>query len=184
MPTLDDLADQADATAYGYGTIGAGMFARASARVRRFATSRGYSVDADTFTVTGRAPILLLGNRPVREVTTVTEKVDDTELSSDEWVLRVGGTLEVADYGCNVEVVYEGGFDPLPDYVVEAVCTIASRMTNTSAAASSGVQQETGGSESVTFGFDAYTGISDLTKGELAALGSMFPQRAGVVVLR
>jgi hypothetical protein len=51
-------------------------------------------------------------------------------------------------------------------------------------AAASGVQQETAGSESVTFGFDSYKAISDLTAGEKAVLDRLFPKRANVVVLR
>lgn len=184
---LNNLADQTDADAFGYGSIDDGFFARASARVRAYATSRGCSVDAGTFTVTGRGPVIQLPNRPVREITTVSDvgyPDDPVELNTTTWVLRAGGLLEVPAFGGNLEVTYEGGLTVLSDGLIEFICGLASRMANTSAPAAAGVQQETGGSESVTFGFDAYSGISDLTKGELRTLGRFFPTIPGVVLLR
>lgn len=184
---MADLANQSDATSYGYGTIGAGYFKRASARVRRFALARGYSVDSASFTVEVRGSVARLPNRPVRSITTVTdiEDADDEYvLEADEYQLRNGGILETPNFGGQLEVVYDGGLASLPDDLVELVCAIASRMANTAAGAASGVQQETGGSESVTYGFDSYTGISDLTTGEIQSLRRMFPVLPGVVVQR
>lgn len=184
MP-LTALADQTAATAYGYGTIASGYFNRASARVRSFARARGYSVDADTFTVTGRGPSVQL-LRPVTEITSVTD-VEDADnpsaLTDDEWILR-GSILETPAYSGNLSIVYDAGLSTLSDGLVEFVCAVASRMANTLAAVASGAQQETGGSESVTYGFDSYSGISDLTKGELASLDRMFPVMAGLTVMR
>lgn len=186
MP-MTSLAAQADATAYGYGTIATGLFARASARIRLFAKARGYSLDATTYTVIGRGPSVQLPNRPVTAITSVTD-VEDTAatslLSIDEWVLRAGGVLETPAYSGNLSIVYTAGLTPLPDGVVEFVCAVASRMANTLAAVGAGAQQETGGSESVTYGFDSYSGISDLTKGELASLDRMFPVTPGLIVMR
>lgn len=184
---MTDLANQADATSYGYGTIAAGYFARASARVRSFAKSRGVSLDPATYTVTMRGPSARLPNRPVRSITSVTDvevPTDTTLLAATLWTLRTGGVLEVPLYGGNLSVVYVGGYLTVPTEVVELVCAIASRMANTAAAASTGVQQETGGSESVTFGFDSYSGISDLTTGELRSLGRMFPLLPALTVMR
>lgn len=181
------LANQTDATSFGYGTIASGYFNRASTRVTAFARARGYALASATYTVTGRGPSILLPNRPVTSITSVAyveDPSDEIELTSDEWTLREGGVLEVYDYPGNLEVVYVGGPASVSDEVKEIVCHIASRMSNTSSAAASGVQQETGGSESVTFGFDAYSGIADLTKGELAALGRLFPKIPQLVVMR
>lgn len=184
MP-MTALANQTNATDYGYGTISAGFFNRASARVRGFARARGYSVDVDEFTVTGRGPSVRLLT-PVAAVTSVTD-VEDADnpstLSADEWILR-GSVLEAPAYSGNLSIVYSAGFASLSDGLVELVCAIASRMSNTLAAVASGAQQETGGSESVTFGFDSYSGISDLTKGELQSLGRIFPVVPGLVVMR
>jgi hypothetical protein len=185
MP-LTALADQDDATAFGYGTIASGYFARASARVRRFAKSRGYSMDSATYTVTGRAPVIQLPNQPVTSITSVTDVEDGNSdlLTTSDWELRQGGVLEVPGYTGNVSVVYVAGLSAYSDGLVELVCAIASRMANTAAGVASGVQQETGGSESVTYGSDSWSGISDLTRGELSALGALFPVKPGLVVMR
>lgn len=181
------LANQTDATSFGYGTIASGYFNRASVRVNTYARSRGYTLTQDEYTVIGRGPSILLPNRPVTSITTVTDVEnpdDEFTIPATEWVLREGGILEVPNYPSNIEVVYEAGPATVPDDVKELVCHIASRMSNTSAAAAAGVQQETGGSESVTFGFDAYSGIADLTKGELASLARLFPKIPQLVVMR
>jgi hypothetical protein len=99
-------------------------------------------------------------------------------------VLRSGGILETPNFGGNLEVTYDHGFATVPDEVIELVCGVASRLTQINVAAASGVQQETAGSESVTFGFDSYKAISDLTAGEKAVLDRLFPRMSNVVVLR
>lgn len=181
---LTNLADQTAATAYGYGTIAAAMFARASARVR------GYTrqvITAQTTTITGRGPIIQLPERPVNTITSVTDVSDPANphaLTSDEWTVRAGGVLETPGYGGNLTVVYTSGWATLPDELIELVCGLASRLTNLVPAAASGVQQETGGSESVTYGFDSYNAIAELTTGEKRVLDKLFPARAGVVVQR
>lgn len=189
MPTLANLADQTDATAYGYGTISSALFARASARVRGYTRQ---TISAATTTVTARGPVIQLPQRPVNSITSVTDVTDPDNtyvLGDDEWILRAGGVLETPNYGGNLTVVYSSGFATLPDELVELVCGVASRLTVTSGsaaatAAASGVQQETGGSESVTYGFDSYNAISELTTGEKRVLDRLFPARAGVVVMR
>jgi hypothetical protein len=134
---------------------------------------------SDTYTCLARGPKVLLPERPVQSVTSV---VDEDSVAVD-FVLRAGGVLEVAT-GENVTVTYVGGFTVLPDALVELVCSIASRLDTVDPAAAAGVQQESGGSESVTFGFDSYNAIADLTTGEKRALDRLFPRRAGVVVMR
>lgn len=184
MPSLANLADQTAATAYGYGTIASGFFARASARVRGYTRQ---NISSATSTVTARGPIVVLPQLPVTSVTSVKDASDPGNLvvlSADEYQLRAGGTLEVPGYGGNLQVVYEHGWATLPDELVELVCGVASRMANSAAAAASGVQQETGGSESVTFGFDSYNAIAELSTGEKRMLDRIFPPRASVVVLR
>lgn len=184
MPTLSALADQDDATAYGYGTIDSGMFARASARVRGYTRQ---TISAATSTIIARGPIVALPQLPVNTITTVKDVSDPDvpiTLDEDEYTLRAGGVLEAPGYGMNLEIVYTHGLATLPDELVEVVCAVASRMQNSSAAAASGVQQETGGSESVTFGFDSYNAIAELSTGEKRMLDRIFPSRASVVVMR
>ena len=181
---MADLANQTDATAFGYGTILSGMFARASARVRGYTRQ---TLSAATTTDVVRGPIVQLPQRPVNSVTSVTALWEDgstTTLAADEWELRPGGVLETPNYGCNLSVVYSSGWATIPDEVKELVCGIASRLGNIQAGAASGVQQETGGSESVTYGFDSYNAIAELTTGEKRVLDRLFPRRAAVVVMR
>ena len=181
---MTNLADQATATAFGYGTISSAMFARASARVRGYVRQQ---ITAGTSTIIARGPVVLLPERPVTAVTTVKDVSvpdDPYTLADDEWVLRPGGVLESPNFGGNIEVAYSHGFATVPDEVKELVCGVAARLTQINEAAASGVMQETAGSESVTFGFDSYKAISDLTAGEKAVLDRLFPKRANVVVLR
>ena len=173
---LDPLATQADATAFGMGTISAGAFARASARVRGYT---GLALTVGSYTVLARGPIVQLPQRPVTAVTSV----EDDDGVAVDFVLRAGGVLNV-ECGGNLTIEYTAGYTTLPDALVELVCTIAQRLDTVDPAAAAGVQQETGGSESVTFGFDSYNAISELTTGEKRALDKLFPKRPGVVVMR
>ena len=173
---LDPLADQSDATAFGFGAISSGAFNRASARVRAYT---GMTLSAGAHTALARGPIVQLPERPVTAVTSV----EDADSNAVEYTLRAGGVLN-AECGGNLTIEYTAGYTTLPDSLVELVCSIASRLDTVDPSAASGVQQETGGSESVTFGFDSYNAIADLTTGEKRALDKMFPRRPGVVVMR
>jgi hypothetical protein len=177
---LANLATQSDATAYGYGTISNAFFARASARVRGYVRQR---ITAGTSTIVARGPVILLPERPVASVTLVKDENGDTILP-EKYTLRQGGVLEVPEYGENLTITYSHGFTALPDELVEVVCNVASRLSQINPAAAAGVIQETGGSESVSFGFDSYNAISDLTTGEKMVLDRLFPKRAGLVVQR
>ena len=173
---LDPLATQADATAFGMGMISAGAFARASARVRGYT---GLNLTAGSYTALARGQIVQLPQRPVVSVTSV----EDEDGNPVEWVLRAGGVLQ-AECSENLTIEYDAGYTVLPDALVELVCTIASRLDTIDPNVASGVQQETGGSESVTFGFDSYNAIAELSTGEKRALDKLFPKRPGVVVMR
>jgi hypothetical protein len=184
MPTLANLADQTAATSYGYGTIASGFFARASARVRGYT---GQTISAATHTITGRGPLVQLPERPVNTITSVTDISDPDNtslLTSDEYTVRAGGLLEVPAYGGNLQVVFTAGWATLPDELVELVCGVAARLAEINIAVAVGAQQETGGSESVTYGFDSYNAISELSTGEKRVLDRIFPKLAGVVVMR
>ena len=181
---MANLADQTAATSFGYGTIAAAMFARASARVRGYTRQE---IDADTSTAIVRGPIVLMPQRPVTAITSVSDLTDPANpvlLTVDDWVLRPGSVLETPNYGGNLSVVYAHGFATIPDEIVELVCGVASRLAGINAGAASGVQQETAGSESVTFGWDSYQAIAELTTGEKRVLDRFYPKRAGVTVMR
>lgn len=182
---LPNLATQADATAYGYGTISTALFARASARVRGYVRQE---ITAGTSTIVVRGPVVLLPQRPVTAVTSIVDSDTDPDnpytLEDHEWTLRNGGFLETPHFGGNLTVTYSHGFATLPDELIELVCGVAARLGEVNPAAAAGVQQETGGSESVTYGFDSYNAISELSTGEKRVLDRLFPKRGGVVVLR
>ena len=177
---LPNLADQADATAYGYGTIAAAMFARASARVRGYTRQQ---ITAGTSTTLARGPIIQLPQRPVNSITSITDDLTNV-IGSTDYILRAGGVLEIPYHGGNLNITYTHGFATIPDDLIELVCGLASRLATINPSVAAGVQQESGGNESVTFGFDSYKAISDLNAGEKAVLDRMFPARAGVVVQR
>ena len=174
---LDPLASQADATAFGFGTISEGAFNRASARVRAYT---GLTLTEGTYTILARGPKVQLPERPVTSVDSILDD-DANELG---FTLRAGGMLDVECGDENLTIAYDAGYATLPDALVELVCSIASRLDGIDPAAATGVQQETGGSESVTYGFDSYNAISELTTGEKRALDRLFPKRPGVVVMR
>lgn len=177
---LANLANQTDATAFGHGTIPEGFFTRASARVRAYVDQ---DITAGTSTLVARAPVVLLPQRPVVEVTSVKE--DGVELEQNhDWVLRVGGVLEIPNQSGNLEIQYSHGYDVVPDQVKEIVCSIAARLATVTPEVAAGVIQETAGSESVSFGFDSYNAIAELSTGEKRMLDRLFPKRAGVVVSR
>ena len=91
---MTNLADQDDATAFGYGTIASAMFKRASSRVRGYVRQQ---ITAGTSTVIVRGPIIVMPERPVTEITTVVDVSvpgDPYTLEPDEWVLRSGSILE------------------------------------------------------------------------------------------
>lgn len=184
MPVLANLADQTAATSYGYGSIASGFFARASARVRGYT---GLTITAATHTVIGRGPVVQLPEHPVNAITSVTDVSDpdvSVVLTTSDYVLRSGGVLEVPQRGGNLSIVFTAGWSTLPDELVELVCGVAARLAEVKIDVATGVQQETGGSESVTYGFDSYNAISELTTGEKRVLDRIFPKRAGLVVMR
>ena len=180
---MADLATQADATSFGYGEIPAGYFKRASARVRAYVRQQ---INAGTSSIEVRAPIVLMPERPVRAIVSVTDADGNVleEGAHKDYVLRGGGILELPNEGGQVTVEYDHGFTTVPDEIVEVVCGVAARMAGQSDSAAAGVIQETGGSESVSFGFDSYKAVSALSAGEMAMLDRLFPKRGGVVVTR
>lgn len=177
---LANLADQNDATAFGHDTIAVGFFTRASARVRAYVEQ---DITAGTSTIKGRAPVILLPQRPVTAVTSV-ENGDIELIEGDDWELHVGGTLVVPLERETLEIVYSHGFAVVPDQVKEVVCSIAARLSAITPAVAQGVIQETAGSESVSFGFDSYNAISELSTGEKRMLDRLFPPRPISVVSR
>lgn len=176
---LPPLATEADATAFGL-TVTDAALRRASVRVRAYV---GQQITYGTSTITGEGPTFRLPERPVVSVDTV-EDSDGTELTEGtQWVLAPGGTL-VTNMVDTLTVTYTHGMAQPPDALIELVCTIAARLDSTDDSVAAGVQQESSGSVSQTFGWDAWKGIAELTAGEKAALDRLYPKLPNVHVQR
>ena len=180
---LAALASTSDATALGVTTTSAALL-RASTRVRAFT---GQQISAGTSTILVRGPSVRLPQRPVTDVASVTwvpesDDVAPVLLDADDWQLQ-GQVLRLPSTG-RFEVVYDHGYATVPDAVVEVVVTVAARLGATDSAVASGVQQESSGSVSQSFGWDAWRAVSGLTSEEKAVLGRLFPRVPRTLVMR
>ena len=173
---LPPLATAADLTDFGYEDVPVALLLRASTRVRRY-TRQEITPGTTTVTLHGVGP-WLLPQRPVTEVTTVV----DAEENQVEHELR-GQHLHTRRCG-PLTVTWSHGFSPLPDELVELVCSIASRMASTPAGMHAGARTEQAGGESVTWGSDAYGGTTGLTETERAELDRLLPRLPSTVRLR
>lgn len=170
MPILPPLVSASDFTDYGYDPAAAAKANAASARVRRF-TGQQITPGTSTVTLTGSGP-WLMPQRPVVEI---------VDASAGSW--RLDGQWLHA--GCGpVTVTYLHGFDPLPDELVELVCSIASRLHGQSDAMAAGVRTEQAGGESVTWGADAWSGTTGLTRPEMEALRRIFPRYPRTTIMQ
>jgi hypothetical protein len=164
---LPDLIGPADLARFGYEATAASKAAAASARVRRH-IGQQITPGISTLTLTGTGP-WRLPQRPVRAVQSLTG-----EDGAPVGFARNGSHLSAEACGPLV-VVYEHGWDALPDALVELVCSIAARLAAIPAAIITGARTEQAGGESVTWGADAYAGTTGLTAAEEAALDQLFP---------
>ena len=160
------LITEAQAAEFGVVVSGPAI-ARASARIRAYC---GQHLSAQTVSIFGRGPRLLLPQRPVRSIT----YVRTSDSVPVDFEVRAGGVLDV-DTLRPVEVRYAAGFLTLPDHLVEFVATTAKRFVDPNTSLEAGVQQETGGSESVTFGWDSFKGTTGLLTEEKVFLDRLFP---------
>lgn len=170
------LATPAEAARLGHGTVSEQALAKASARARGFTKQ---TISRSVSTVLARGPRVTLPQRPVQAVTRVT----DTEGHPVTYQLQPGGVLKLGTSGL-VNITYQHGFSPVPDHVLETVCTIAARLESLAPGLTAGVQQESGGSESATFGWDSFQGVGGLVTSEKEALARLFPSRGGLIVQR
>lgn len=176
MPILEPLVSSQDFTDYGYDPAAVDKANAASARVRRF-TGQQITPGTSTHTMAGSGP-WLLPQRPVVEVTSVTDQYG----ADVSWTLE-GQWLTTPHCG-PVTVTYDHGRDPLPDELVELVCAIASRLHGMSDAMAAGVRSEAAGGESITWGADAWSGTTGLTRPEMEALRRLFPRYPRTTILR
>ena len=109
---------------------------------------------------------------------------DGTALTADDWEIAPGGLLSILT-GTNATglfvVVYSQ--PAIPDGVVFLVCQVAGRLAATPTSLAAGHQQESAGSESVTYGIEAWRGQSGLTSGERQQLRRLMPRIPRLIVM-
>lgn len=180
MP-LSALITAADMTAYGYAAVPDAVLLQASTRVRRY-TQQLISAGSSTVALSGSDP-WLLPQRPVISVTTV---VDENGNATTNW--RVLNEMFYADWCRNlkktISVTYQHGYSTLPDVLVEIICAIAQRLGSMPSGITTGARTEQAGGEAVTWGTEAYSGVSGLTSAEESALNSIFIKRPRTHELR
>lgn len=170
------LATPNDALRFGFGDVSTAALAKASARARRFT---GQHISTAVRSILAVGPRIQLPARPVQAVSDVI----DSGGNRVQFELRPGGVLHVATSG-TVTVTYTSGWAKVPDRVVEVICTIAARLEGLNPALAGGVQQESGGAEAATYGWDSFQGVGDLVTSEKNALAGIFPKRPGLIVQR
>ena len=177
MP-LPTLITPDDTELYGYSAdIPVALLDRVSARVRAYS---GQQITEGTSEVTLWPPYRL-PQRPVREITSVTW--DDDTVDADDYTLKPGGYIDIDVNGDSITVEYEHGYtDELPSVLVEFMCSIAARMNATDDHMSAGVVSESAGGESITWGAEAYRGVTSLTREEKATLDRILSLKAPRVV--
>jgi hypothetical protein len=115
-------------------------------------------VEDDTILLNGDGGVTLL--LPALHVTEISVKVDgetvtDYACSYEAGVLRRAGCWP--DGLANIEVTYSHGWDPVPGDVQDAVLEQAAIL----AMVPIGVQSESAGTQSITWGHQATTGVTD-----------------------
>lgn len=169
LASPNDLADFGYVDATG-APSGWEMLPRATQRVRRY-TSQAITLVSDD-EVTLYQPYRL-PERPVVSVSSVVDE-DGNELDADDWTLKPGGFLDIDPSTGPVTVTYTHGFAVLPGKLTELVCSIASRMAAADDSLKKGIRSEQAGGEQVTYGADAYAGVTALTSEERSSLDRIF----------
>lgn len=164
MATTDLLADPGELAIWlGVPETDPKLLTALGAASRRFRGAVRHSVslvNGETIRLDGNGTnSLLLPAAPVVAVASVsiddeTLAADGYEWSADGFLRRVGGCWP-ARLRC-IEVVYSHGWFPVPDDIQEVVIDQAQAIY----AVQPGVQQKTVGSQSVTFGALAATGVT------------------------
>jgi hypothetical protein len=145
------------------------------------APSRNSGSSTDTIRASGGGRVAIPG-RPLQAIISVV----DTLGNPVAWQERPNGAIIVGSASNSkstlVDITYRSGWDTLSDEILDVVCTIAARLEALNPALASGAQTESGGDESITFGWDAHQGVGDLVASEKARLSRIFPRVRRVIV--
>jgi hypothetical protein len=168
------LATIEQATGYGYSLpadTAEQLLARASVRVRR-AAEQPITPSVVTIEVCPDSLTVQLPAPPVIEVQSVVTVADDgttTDLTGWRW----DGTYLLLPHYCRglrLQVTYQRGWDPVPDGIVELVCSVADRLGNTPKGMDVGIRSQQIDDYQVTYASEQVQVSGDLLPGELAAL--------------
>lgn len=170
---LPPIATPAEAALLGFDASDEALM-RASIRVRGF-TQQQVTAGSSTISVYGRDVFQL----PQRPVTSVDSVAVNGTTTSDYRLVNNTLTIDGVGLSDDVTVAYSHGYSDIPDELIELVCQIATRLDTSSTqqgqAVAAGVQQQTAGSFSIGFGWDAWKAQADLTAGEKATLRRLWP---------
>lgn len=176
---LPPLATQDDAESFGYvlpSDTAVAWLARASVRVRRAA---GQSINSTQSTVrfaVDGGEILMPGPpiTAVASVAAVNPDMTTTALVQGvDWMWDGGEGLTLLHRCRTADVVYTHGFIALPDELVELVCSVAVRLSNTPVGMEAGIRSVTIDDYSRTFAAEARVDASCLLPGEQDALNDI-----------
>lgn len=171
---LAPLATPTEAAEFGF-ALDAPQLRQASARIRG---ALGQQVTAGESTVKAGGPVFRLPERPVREVVSV------VDTAGAPVPFEAVGSLVTLDNwapGQTVTVTYRHGYVDLPDELVELVCQVAKRISNTDPQIEAGKQQVSMGPFAATMGWDAWKSQAGLAAGEIATLLRYWPELPQVV---
>jgi hypothetical protein len=173
-------------TRFGYSAVADTILVRASARVRSYT---GQTITSASSTVDFRYPFLL-PERPIIAITSVNVVADDGTLTAltansdykteGQHIITLSSEDGVPYKASLLRVAYTHGFTTIPDDLAEVVCSIASRMASAPAGLRNGIQSESADGESITWGGDAYGGVTELTTAEKRVLDRIFPHTRAV----
>ena len=142
----------------------------ASAAVERYCGRAFEEVADDEVAITVTTGALRLPNGPVSTLTSVT--LDDEEVDLDGVTVNALGYVS-GSWACGTyEVVYTHGFDPIPDDVIDVVCSLVWARVN---AGTPGVSQESLGDWSASYGADVAS-----AEAQQATLARLDPYRVSV----
>lgn len=188
------LVTPEDAARLGYPNLTEGALTRASNRAKDFTKQEFLTTTA---TIETKTSMVYLPGRPVQSVDSVVDYrgnpllyqlrpnnkvyVDTRNYAQSRTMNSFSNEL-LDDFDLAI-ITYTYGWDVLPDRVGDIICTIAARLQSLSPALAEGAQTESGGSESITFGWDSHSGVSDLVSGEKNRLNRLFPKYRGPIVM-
>lgn len=194
---MEPLADPTDLQRFGFPDVDPAMLERASARVRAY--TGGQQIVAGTSTVEAIPGdrVIRLFQHPVTAVVSVVAvgpngsevtipnyytyreqytTFDVPGLIPPPWYIADGRSVTFPSRLLSpVRITYDHGHETVPDALVEVVCSVATRLASTPAAAA-GIAQEDIGSGSYSVQYTETRAAGGLLAGERSVIDRFFPK--------